>query len=78
VNLDDGTGVPAAHRGIPAVMSDVDPGENTDQPTPAEEEPTPAERERPEERAHGGSMAPGLVDPTGRRTTGLPATDPGE
>jgi hypothetical protein len=53
-------------------MSDVDPDHRTGSPAPAEEEPTPVERERPEEQAHGGSMAPGLVDPTGHRTTDLP------
>jgi hypothetical protein len=41
-------------------MSDLSP--TTD------DEPTPTEQECPEEQAHGGSMAPGLVDPTGRPT----------
>jgi hypothetical protein len=34
-----------------------------------------ADQEHPEQEAHGGSMAPGLVDDTGRQTTDVPATD---
>ncbi|GAA0506128.1 hypothetical protein Ade02nite_90880 [Paractinoplanes deccanensis] len=37
---------------------------------------TPAERRRPEEKAHGGSMAPGLVDDAGRQTAEPPPGDP--
>jgi hypothetical protein len=33
---------------------------------------TPVERERPEEQAHGGSMAPGLVDDAGNRVEEAP------
>jgi hypothetical protein len=56
-------------------MTDADPDQNA---SPEEDEPTAVEQERPEEQAHGGSMAPGLVDPTGQETSNLPKGDPGE
>jgi hypothetical protein len=40
----------------------------------AADEQTPAEREHPEQQAHGGSMAPGLVDDTGHPTGEVPPT----
>jgi hypothetical protein len=59
-------------------MSDVESDQNAGSPSPDEDEPTAVERERPEEQAHGGSMAPGLVDPTGQSTSDLGRPDPGE
>ncbi|MFC7532284.1 hypothetical protein [Actinoplanes sp. GCM10030250] len=39
-------------------------------------EQTHPEQEHPEQEAHGGSMAPDLVDPTGHRTADLPDAAP--
>jgi hypothetical protein len=51
-------------------MSDLD----REQPTAPE--PTEAEQEHPEQQAHGGSMAPGLVDDTGHPTGESPPAEP--
>jgi hypothetical protein len=58
-------------------MSDLNPDPHDDPAAAADDdEPTPVERERPEEQAHGGSMAPGLVDPTGHPTGDVPPAEP--
>ena len=46
----------------------------------AEATPTPGnpEEDHPAQEAHGGSMAPGLVDDTGRQTADQPLPPPGD
>jgi hypothetical protein len=62
-------------------MSDVDPQNhaefvNEEGPGCSGERSTPAGRERPEHEAHGGSMAPGMVDDVGRQTVQAPPGTP--
>jgi hypothetical protein len=68
-------GVARGPAGTPIGMSDVNRDANSE---PDEDAPTPVERERPEEQAHGGSMAPGLVDPTGHPTGDVPPAVPAD
>ncbi|GGQ75113.1 hypothetical protein [Couchioplanes azureus] len=63
-------------------MSDVNPEQVTTQdgPGPAEAgreraDRSHAEQEHPEQDAHGGSMAPGLVDDTGHPTGDSPPAE---
>jgi hypothetical protein len=54
-------------------MSDAetDPEQHPERSQPDHEHP---EQEHPEQEAHGGSMAPGLVDDVGRPTGDVPPT----
>jgi hypothetical protein len=57
-------------------MTTNDDHDRTDTPPP--EEPRPAEQEHPLQDAHGGSMAPGLVDDTGHAVESSPPSAAGE
>lgn len=71
--------------GYTAIMSDAEADNNSEivteaEPGSADGTTTPTGTEHPEHDAHGGSMAPGLVDDSGRLTGQVPPgppTDPG-
>jgi hypothetical protein len=74
-----------AAGGYKPIMTNVDPQQSAE-PTlqddpgsaPVEKERADrmhAEQEHPEQEAHGGSMAPGLVDDTGRPRADSPAAE---
>jgi hypothetical protein len=56
-------------------MSDVSDERTEDAPAPTDDE-IPVGRPQPAHEAHGGSMAPGLVDPTGRQIAQPPEAAP--
>jgi hypothetical protein len=58
-------------------MSDDASHERTENaPAPTDDEQIPVGRPQPAHEAHGGSMAPGLVDSTGRQITEPPQAAP--
>jgi len=60
------------------IMSDENPEQYTEYVTqdgPGSADAGDPSQEHPEQEAHGGSMAPGLVDDAGRPTADLPETD---